>query len=248
MSDLIHIILVEPQDSLNIGSVARAMSNLGFHHLHVVSPRSWDRNRAEQTACSAKHLLDQIKFHTSISDAVGIMQNVIAFSSRSRVNRPEPLLLPAWNVARKSSPPSKTALVFGPEDTGLTNEHLLYCSTIVRIPTATENSSYNLSQAVLVALYEISRIDAPTLEIPPDSPTWSELLLLGKLVDEIMWETEFYKARTPLTMPSFVRQLIFRIKPSAQEMALLLGMFKSIKLKIFRDKKTPPDTCLNKGV
>ncbi len=236
LSDFVHVVLVEPQESLNIGAVARAMTNLGFCHLHVVTPRAWDRGRAEASACGAESFLDGIVFHNSIEDAVAQMQDVIAFSSRSRKTRQEPILLPTWATQYISNTPIKVALVFGPEDTGLTNEHLQYCGTIVRIPTSIENTSYNLSQAVLLALYELSRGNSKVTEQPRDIPAWAEQLQLAKVVDEIMWETDFYKEKTPLTVPALVRQLLFRLQPDTREMSVLLGMFSSIKLKLQRLK------------
>jgi TrmH family RNA methyltransferase len=243
ITDLIHIVLVETQDSINIGNVARAMSNLGFHHLHLVAPRGWDIGRAKASGCGAEALLDSLKIHPDLPSALSDIQDVIAFSARAGKNRPTPTALIPWMNDFMSAPVKTTALVFGPEDTGLTNEHLLNCGTVVRIPTSKENSSFNLSQAVLLALYELSRNrkDLVHPEQKFEAPSWSEQLQLGKIVDSVMWDTNFYRKETPHTIPGLVRQLIFRIKPDIRELAILLGMFSSIRSFIDRTKKTSQD-------
>lgn len=238
-TDPINVFLVETQDSINIGNVARAMSNLGYRRLHLVSPRNWDIGRAKASGCGAESIIESIKIHADLSSALAEMKAVIAFSARSGKNRPEPVDLIPWVTEWRNQISGATALVFGPEDTGLTNEHLLNCSTVVKIPTAPGHSSFNLSQAVLLALYEISRGGHHLSYSSSDheAPNWSEQLQLGKIVDDIMWDTNFYRKETPHTVPGIVRQLIFRIKPDVRELAILLGMFSGIKSYIARTKK-----------
>jgi TrmH family RNA methyltransferase len=239
ITDLIHVVLVETQDSINIGNVARAMSNLGFRHLHLAAPRGWDIGRAKASGCGAEALLDSLHIHPDLPSALSDMEDVVAFSARAGKNRPAPTTLTSWVSDYLLTPNKRTALVFGPEDTGLTNEHLLNCGTVVRIPTSKENSSFNLSQAVLLALYELNRnrndLAHPTQQF--DAPNWSEQLQLGKIVDSVMWDTNFYRKETPHTIPGLVRQLIFRIKPDVRELAILLGMFSSVRSFIDRTKK-----------
>jgi TrmH family RNA methyltransferase len=238
-TELINVFLVETQDSINIGNVARAMSNLGYFKLHLVAPRNWDIGRAKASGCGAESILAGIKVHADLQTALSDMREVIAFSARSGKNRPDPINLIPWITSWREQVRGATALVFGPEDTGLTNEHLLHCSTVVKIPTAPSNSSFNLSQAVLLALYEISRggNHLSYCDSKFEAPSWTEQLQLGKIVDDIMWDTNFYRKETPHTVPGLVRQLIFRIKPDVRELAILLGMFSGIKSYIARTKK-----------
>ena len=73
---LFNVVLVEPEESLNIGSVARAMMNLGFYNLHLIRPKNYDRARAQVTACWAGTVLDQLKIHDSPELALSEMQYV----------------------------------------------------------------------------------------------------------------------------------------------------------------------------
>ncbi len=238
ITELIHVFLVETQDSINIGNVARAMSNLGFTNLHLVAPRNWDIGRARASGCGAENILDNLIIHTDLTAALAGMNEAVAFSARSGRNRPEPIALPKWISNWSKNIKGKTALVFGPEDTGLTNDHLLCCGDVIRIPTAGLNSSFNLSQAVLLALYELSPLNSSIQETRSEyeAPNWGEQLQLAKIVDELMWESNFYRKETPHTVPGLVRQLLFRIKPDVRELAILLGMFSSLKNLIGRLK------------
>ncbi len=243
ITELIHIFLVETQDSINIGNVARAMSNLGFTHLHLVAPRSWDIGRAKASGCGAETILDNLIIHTNLSEATAAMKEVVAFSARAGKNRPTPIDLPNWVSKLQTNQDGinikgHTALVFGPEDTGLTNDHLLLCGDVIRIPSASMNSSFNLSQAVLLALYELSPLNSNIIKskIEFDAPNWGEQMQLAKIVDDLMWESNFYRKETPHTVPSIVRQLLIRLKPDTRELAILLGMFSSLKNLINRLK------------
>src|SRR5690349_6227277 len=166
--DRVHVVLVEPGDSRNVGSVARAMSNLGFRHLHLVAPPRYHAEDAATTACWATDILAEAKMHTSLADAVAPLQHVIGFSVREGHNRPRLLLLDQWMDLWHGEPEQDTALVFGPEDTGLRQEHVALCRWLVRIPTAAQNPSLNLSQAVLLALHELSRREPGALTEPQE--------------------------------------------------------------------------------
>ena len=150
----LHVVLVEPGDSLNVGAVARAMSNLGFANLHLVAPPRYDAARAAISACWATPLLAQARVHDDLGAALADMRHVVGFAAREGRHRPQQQLLHEWAGRLAQQPPVRTALLFGPEDHGLTQEHISHCQWLVRIPSAAENPSFNLAQAVLLALYE----------------------------------------------------------------------------------------------
>ena len=156
-NDHIHVVLVEPGDSLNVGSVARAMSNLGFRHLHLVAPPRYDPERAAITACWAADRLGEAQHHDTLAEALAEMEHVVGFTARHGRNRPQHLLLPEWVTRTTAEPPKRTALLFGSEDDGLRREHLVNCNWLVRIPSSEENPSFNLAQSVLLTLFELSR-------------------------------------------------------------------------------------------
>jgi TrmH family RNA methyltransferase len=222
-----HVVLVEPGDSLNVGAVARAMSNLGFSHLHLVAPPHYDAGRASATACWATDVLEAAQVHETLAAALAPMQVVVGFSARHGRNRPRHLLLPAWLERLREGPALQTALLFGPEDNGLRAEHLSACRWLVRIPSAGANPSFNLAQAVLLALFEISRLEWHRIAPPPAASRVREgdLLQLERLVEEAAVRCGFYGKGTPEPLPGVVRHLLRRMEPDARELPVLLGLF-----------------------
>ncbi len=225
--DSFHVVLVEPGESRNVGSVARAMKNLGFSHLHLVSPPHFDRARAEMTACWATDVLDRMKIHPTFEDALRDFEHVIAFSGREGKNRGVPLSLLEWGETLGNASPVRTALVFGPEDNGLRQEHMELCRLVLRIPSSVECPSFNLAQAVLLALFEIARRELPVSpeSSPRQAPPWNDFFQLDRLLDRVMERSGFVRVGTPEPVPGLVKNLFRRIEVDKREMGILLGLF-----------------------
>ncbi|MFM1848164.1 MAG: hypothetical protein RL417_1638 [Pseudomonadota bacterium] len=226
--DRFHVVLVEPGESRNIGSVARAMKNLGFAHLHLVAPPHYDRARAAMTACWADDILDAAAIHPTLADALSNFEQVIAFSGREGKNRGAPLDLLEWGESLAAAPPDRTALVFGPEDNGLRQEHIELCRLVLRIPSSVECPSFNLAQAVILALFEIARRDLPAA--PPSGgervpAVWNDYFQLDRLLDRVMDLSGFVRVGTPEPVPGLVKNLFRRVDLDKREMGILLGLF-----------------------
>lgn len=243
-SETFHIVLVSPQESLNVGSVLRAMLNLEYKHLHLVAPRDFDPYRARITACHAESLIHSIQIHKTLSDALGPMQNVVGFSAQTGRNRLAIESLPDWASSQRGSviKRTKTALVFGPEDTGLLLEDLELCRTLVTIPSGTEYTSYNLAQAVLLALYSVREsvtgsvasndcvVESCLQDCREESlASWRDFQYLDSLVDSVLELSRFYRKGTPQPIPGVVKRLLRRTEPSEREMGIMLGMFRRIE-------------------
>jgi tRNA/rRNA methyltransferase len=243
LSDPVHVFLVESADSLNIGAAARALSNFGFHNLHLVAPVDFDPEKAAITACWAQPLLERIEIHDSLSTALASMEDVVGFSARSGRSRTREIALPKFAAELRHGRPRRTALVFGPERTGLRREHLELCRLIVHIPSAAENPSFNVAQAVLLALYEISRPDAcgRSVEAADELPRWQEFEQLDRVVADVAEASGFYREGTPRPVPELVKTLFRRMQPNARELAILLGLFNRIAI-AFRRLKPPADS------
>ncbi|MGC4044984.1 MAG: RNA methyltransferase [Armatimonas sp.] len=117
-----RIVLIEPKDSRNVGAVARAMQNLGFSDLAIVSPRGWDREQAGVTARNASSILDAAQIVTDFTEAIADCTEVVGIALREGDNPTRFVTLPQWATHR--DPTQKTALLFGPEDDDLRREHL----------------------------------------------------------------------------------------------------------------------------
>lgn len=230
-NDHVHIVLVEPQQSSNIGAVARAMENFGFSKLHLVAPRDFDAEKAKAAACWATDVLNSVKFHRDLEEALSPMHNVVGFSSSHGKNRREPILLPDWTSQLSISTSSELALVFGPEDTGLQNKHLQHCRSLVRLPSTAKNPSFNLAQAVLLVLNELSRRSGDLIprEQLREMATWSDLYQLDQLVTSVAKESGFESETTSEAIPRILKNLFRRIHPDKREVNILLGLFSRIE-------------------
>lgn len=150
--------LVRPRNPLNIGAAARAMANFGFEDLVVVAPFDpvW---REARSAVGAGAVLKSARMVEHLPEAIGDCTFVVGTTTGSRRNldrNPVPLteLTSAW---RELPSPTRAAVLFGSEKTGLLNDHLSYCHLLVRIPTTSGCPSLNLGQAVAVCCYELAR-------------------------------------------------------------------------------------------
>ena len=152
----IRIVLVEPAGPLNVGSVARVMKNMGLHQLVLVNPHCDHLGEeARLMAVRAADILETAKVVESLPAAlVGCVRAIATTGDDSR-SLPTKLEDPADALPWLLEAPS--ALIFGPEDCGLTNAQLNRAQRLIRIPSSDAYSSLNLAQAVAICCYELSR-------------------------------------------------------------------------------------------
>lgn len=153
-----RVVLVRPRNPLNIGAAARAMANFGLRELIVVAPHPpvW---RETRSAVGAEEIVRLATAVDDLREAIADCTWVVGTTSGSRRNLDRdliPLSEPVeWFPKRVRQ--RRVALLFGSEKTGLSNEEMSFCHTLVRIPTTERCSSMNLGQAVAVCCYEFAR-------------------------------------------------------------------------------------------
>lgn len=234
-SEFIHIILVEPQDSLNVGSVARAMMNLGFRHLHLIRPHNFSLEKALITGRWAEPLIRSAAIYDSLSEALETMRDVIGFSSLSRPHRGEPTPLPEWIESTTARPLDRTALLFGREDTGLTTEAIEQCRVLVRIPSHHEYPAFNLAQSALLVMYELSRLSWDTAPAAPEeTPTWNQYERLDQLCAEVMVAAGFRHHEAGDPTAASVKNMLRRIQMNEREMRIMLALFNRVQISLSR--------------
>ncbi|MBI36950.1 MAG: rRNA methyltransferase [Alphaproteobacteria bacterium] len=153
----LRVILVEPQLSENVGAVARAMLNCGLTDLIIVNPReSLPNQRADAMSAGATSVLNNAKVFKYLEDAVADLNRVYATTARKREITMRSLnpRLAVQEIRNVSKDGEKVGVMFGPEASGLTNEHISLADTIITVPLNPEFSSLNLGQAVLIIAYE----------------------------------------------------------------------------------------------
>src|SRR4028119_1900259 len=150
----IRIVLVEPAGPLNVGSVARVMKNMGLHQLVLVNPHCDHLGEeARLMAVRAADILETAKVVENLPAAlVGCVRAIATTGDDSR-SLPTKLEDPAEALPWLLEAPS--ALIFGPEDCGLTNAQLNRAQRLIRIPSSDAYSSLNLAQAVAICCYEL---------------------------------------------------------------------------------------------
>lgn len=165
------IILVSPARSENIGAAARAMKTMGFNQLRIVASDAHLQPATRWVAHGAGDIIDNIQVYSTLADAVTDMDFIIATTARSRAKfhyyaTPEQLV-PL--LREKQQWMSRMALVFGREDSGLTNEELALADILTGVPMVADYPSLNLGQAVMVYCYQLaSLMQTAPVSISPD--------------------------------------------------------------------------------
>jgi len=166
----IHFVLVEPEDTANVGAAARALKNTGFDRLVVVRRRHPLTPKARYMAHGATDILESAVLAENFATAIASMKLVVGTTQRVRDLKtpaflPEEVAPKIWETARRGP----VALVFGRESSGLTNEELGRCQLHLTIPSPTRYPSYNLAQAVLIVAYTLFRhaTEARVFELDP---------------------------------------------------------------------------------
>ncbi len=266
MSDVlaqVRIVLVEPAGPLNVGAIARVMKNMGLQQLVLVKPHCDPLSaEARQMAVHAADLLETATQVSSLPEALQGCQRAIATTARVRALDTEletprqalPWLLEGIPHHTQLSAPSLTepaeswqsALIFGPEDRGLSNEELNYAQRFIRIPSSPVYPSLNLAQAVAVCCYELALAaqelaapmsnDAPptssiTLPPSPSTPLAPLEALEGyyQQLEAVLLKIGYlYPHTAPSRMEKF-RRLFNRSQLSAAEVAMLRGILSQVE-------------------
>lgn len=235
----ISVVLVNTSHPGNIGASARAMRNMGLTRLVLVQPKEFPSGVAVGRAAAAVELLDRALVVDSLSEAIADCGLVIGASARSR-SIPWPLLTPE-QCARKAlaeAGGNRVALVFGREDTGLSNEELQLCHYHVRIPSDPDYSSLNLAAAVMVICYELHKAALPG-EIDDSGiieREWDQEMATGEAVEHfyqhlerVLVTIDFHDPENPRQLMQRLRRLFGRIRIDVMEMNILRGMLTHIE-------------------
>jgi tRNA/rRNA methyltransferase len=233
-TDSVQILLVRPLYPGNVGSVARVMKNLGFRRLGIVSDRD-PRTEPEAfwMAHGAQDVLEGASIYTGLEEALRPVEMVIGTTSRRGARwrealEPEALL----DVLTAGWDWQPTALMFGPEDRGLSVKELSCCRWVVRIPTREECPSMNLSHAVGLICYVLAR--GPVTGSKPSgaravSP--EEMRRFTEEAEAFLKRTAFLTGDAARNRTALRRleRLVARASPSKAELALLWALLRHVE-------------------
>lgn len=239
------VVLVRPREAGNVGMVCRAMANMGLSELHVVEPAahlgSESGAEARKFAVHSHHVLDGARRHPSLAEALAPFRRVVGTTSARDRTLSVPVATPRELAAElRAAPPLPTALVFGSEVGGLTNDELALCHVHVTIPADPVQPTLNLAQAVLVLAYELYQspwwplggdreAGEPLAETSVDPPAPAEVVegLFGHL-SRVFDDVGFARDTTIDGVLRDLRHLAARARPTEREVTVLRGVLRRI--------------------
>jgi TrmH family RNA methyltransferase len=220
----VRVVLVRPQQAGNVGAAARAMKNMGLRHLVLVAPAAHDLRAATTMAVHAGDVLADHATAATLADAVAGCGLVVGTSGRARTSVPDaaaPRALAPTILA--ASVHNDVALVFGPEDHGLSNDDLGLCDRVLTIPASADYPSLNLAQAVLLCAYELFVAAAPAPTERVLAPRARVELLLAKL-EGALGAIGYLQPDSAAHMMRTLRRLLGRAALDEREVQALLGV------------------------
>jgi tRNA/rRNA methyltransferase len=235
----ISILLVRPKFHENVGSVARAMKNMGLNHLVVVNGCSPLHPNAYKLASGAEDILERAEEFPTLKDAISEMGCVVGMTSRGGKER-NPHLTPE-SLAKKLIPLSlenSIGLAFGSEREGLTNEELSLCHLYVRIPSTDSFPSLNLAQAVMVVCYELFLASIAIPKQPIQLAHTEQVERMFEHMEKTLIHIGFLEFNHPKRVMRALRKLLGRSQMDEREVRILQGIWSQMDQYLRVGKKT----------
>lgn len=232
MLNNLRIVLVRPRGSGNIGSVARAMKNFGARELAVVGgPARTKSFWARAMAVHGRDILSDVQRYDTIRDAIADCHLVVGTTCRPGLYRSH------TQSARELAPKiatalqdSKVAVIFGPEDHGLSNKDIEHCQLLLTIPSHPDYQSLNVAQAAVVCMYEIFL--AAAAPAPPPALHLAKAETVGRLFDILrpsLLKIGFLNSENPEHMLLALRRIFGRGGLEERDTKILAGLFRQIE-------------------
>jgi tRNA/rRNA methyltransferase len=228
----IRVVLHQPRGAANVGAVARAIANMGLGPLVIVRRQPMREAWMRAMAAHAGDVVDDMRRLPSLDEAVADCALVIGTTCRGgpyRQGTLPPRAAASAIVARASQQP--VALVFGPEDHGLSNADLSLCQQLITIPTSPAYASLNLAQAVMICAYELFlAAQEPTrLPSPPPLATTERVQQAYAHLRRALLAIGFLHPDNPEHIMSALRRLFGRTGLEQREVRILLGLARQIE-------------------
>jgi len=226
------IVLVRPQLGQNIGKAARAMLNFSLTELRLVAPRDgWPNPDAGPAASGADIVLEQAKVFETAEEAIADCSTVFASTVRRR-DLVMPVVGPQEMAGRITSSDGRSAILFGPERSGLETEEVALANAIVTVPINPGFASLNLAQAVILLAYEWSKrsdLAQPTVkDIEEPAPHGDLEGLIGQLDDELVAKGYFHPPSRTQATRNTIRTIFTKTGWSSREVKAVRGIIRAL--------------------
>lgn len=239
--------MVEPQHDLNVGYVARIMKNFGLGELYMVNPR-YNEEEAVRFAVHGKDVLEGVRVVSmnALRSKFDLLVGTTAIRATSRLNilrediSPEQLA----SILSNTIPGRDTCLILGRESSGLTNSELAMCDLVTVVDTRTEYQTLNISHALGILLYEISRViplyskQASSISHAAgkkkiESASGNEIRLLLKYIVKSAKESNYDIHKLPLLKLAFQKSLA-KASPTSKDVMLMVSLFRKTTVALKR--------------
>jgi TrmH family RNA methyltransferase len=225
----IHVVLSHTSHPGNIGAAARAMKTMAMPSLSLVNPQYFPHADATARASGADDILANARVFADIDSALAECHLVIGASARTR-SVPCPVISPAEcaRLACSESRTGKVAIVFGCEQSGLSNTEVDRCHKLVQIPGNPDYSSLNLAAAVQIICYEIYVAESggvtPVVDQEQAAVSADEMERFFRHLEQTLVEIDFLDPANPRQLMRRLRRLYNRARPDENEVNILRGM------------------------
>ncbi len=229
--DNFYIILVEPAFPGNIGSVARAMKNMGFSKLRLVNPCDFQNEETRKLAVNAYHIIENCDIFNSLKEATSDLNITVATTAKiGKYRKPVFNVEDISTILKTLGKNNKIGLVFGRERIGLLNKEVDYCNLIAEIPSSRDYPCLNLSQSVLIFCYELFKNVKYTGE-----PALFDVVSNDKMekfyekLEKLLLDINFLDTDNPEFKMKAIRKIFGRAYITGNELNLLYGIIRQIR-------------------
>jgi tRNA/rRNA methyltransferase len=226
------IVLVRPQLGQNVGKAARAMLNFGLTEMRLVAPRDgWPNPEAGPAASGADLVLAQAQVFGTVQNAIADCSQVFASTVRRR-DLVMPVVSPEEMADQIATSPERSAILFGPERSGLETDEVALANAIVTVPINPEFASLNLAQAVILLAYEWSKrgeLAQPTVkDLEAPAPHRELEGLIEQLNDELSGKGYFHPPSRTKATKNTLRTIFTKTGWSSREVKAVRGVIRAL--------------------
>ena len=232
--DKVRIVMVGTTEPGNIGAAARAMKNMSLSRLFLVDPKNYPSAAATARASGADDVLSSAIVCSSLAEALEGVHLVIGASARQRNIKWKQLdVLDTCKEIQKTLAKSKqqVAVIFGTENSGLTNKELDLCHILMTIPGNPDYFSLNIASAIQVFAYQffVSNIHIDFESSDNELASFEELEDFYVHLEQVLEHIDYFDEKRPKSLlMRRLRRLFGRSYPEKEEVAILRGILKSI--------------------
>ncbi len=232
----IHIFLINTTESGNIGAASRAMKNMGLQNLVLINPSCSIDEKAKARSSGADDILENTIISDNLKAALASYNYVIGTSHRQRKSKKKPFDMEDFHKhINNNSTHEKTAILFGTESSGLTNEALDLCDYCLAIPSNPDFPSLNLSHAIQIICYETLQSTIHTtaglvqVPIKAKQTRHEDYEFLFEYIEKNLLDSAYLESEKAKSYMSKVRNIIKGASFSEEELKLFAGLIKNLR-------------------